>query len=298
MMFLESPEPYENVLQNAQQAEAKSIIEKVQFDRRWQFFFQALISTVIVVMLAGLLLVMQGGCSQNNPKMEKKAAAAKAESKQEDTKSPAETSEKKTPAKTEEFDFDKKFGTAGNPNEMQWLGTSVVGKTFVFVIDASAPMGSGKSSPWEHVIEEVSFTLRDMTDKHQFQAIFFNETPNILADGDWLPATAANKRKAVSELKTFQTTGKGNPKKALLRAVEFKPDVIFFITDQKCQQLTTADIAALKKAGNGIKLNAAEIGNGMNAPGQTAVQDLVKAFRGSIAKQYQWDNAGLRGLKR
>jgi hypothetical protein len=102
----------------------------------------------------------------------------------------------------------------------------------VYVIDRSVSMGP--SGGLVRAKQELLASLQGMPDQTQFQIIIFNRSVEMLSVGlttGLLPATKENKQKAAEFLAPIQPEGGTLPVPALKRALAFRPEIIFFLTD-------------------------------------------------------------------
>jgi hypothetical protein len=81
---------------------------------------------------------------------------------------------------------------------------------------------------------ELITSLRQLPPSVRFQVIGYNNyAESLIVDGqrDLLPAEPAIVNKAISIVQCLEAAGKTNHLAALRRALELRPDVIFFLTD-------------------------------------------------------------------
>jgi len=102
----------------------------------------------------------------------------------------------------------------------------------VYVIDRSVSMGP--SGGLIQAKQELLASLRGMPNQTLLQIIIFNRSVEMLSLGlttGLLPATKENKEKAAEFLTPIQPEGGTLPVPALKRALAFRPEIIFFLTD-------------------------------------------------------------------
>src|SRR5262249_55676460 len=86
----------------------------------------------------------------------------------------------------------------------------------------------------------------------RFQVILYNRYAEPLRlDGhtDLVPASAANRNQVAAVLNTVRAEGATNHQQALRRALEIRPDIIFFVSD--ADDLTLAQVLALTRQNRG-----------------------------------------------
>jgi|SRR5579884_3763748 len=102
----------------------------------------------------------------------------------------------------------------------------------VYVLDCSVSMGIDRKLDFAR--RELIASLRRLSPSVRFQVINYNNyAESLIVDGqrDLLPAEPAIVNKANSLLQSLEAAGTTNHLAALRRALELRPDVIFFLTD-------------------------------------------------------------------
>ncbi len=74
-------------------------------------------------------------------------------------------------------DPNKRVKLDGEPGTASLFGLSGTGHRFVYVVDRSDSMNSIGGRPLRAAKRELKRSLQSLTDKHQFQLIFYNDTP-------------------------------------------------------------------------------------------------------------------------
>jgi hypothetical protein len=102
------------------------------------------------------------------------------------------------------------------------------GTKFVYVIDRSSSM--------DEVLQaakgELMASLEALDDTQKFQVVFFNNEPvSLRARFGMLSGTESDRLEALKQVRAITADGGTDRLKALLKALEFKPDVIYFLTD-------------------------------------------------------------------
>jgi hypothetical protein len=102
----------------------------------------------------------------------------------------------------------------------------------VYVIDRSVSMGIDRKL--EFARRELISRLRRLPSSVRFQVIDYNEFAELLVVddcGDLLPAVPAIVERAAAHLLKLEAGGTTNHVAALRRALDLKPDAIYFLTD-------------------------------------------------------------------
>ncbi|GHT26632.1 hypothetical protein FACS18942_04450 [Planctomycetales bacterium] len=219
--------------------------------------------------------------------------------------------QKRPPRKKKEINFDDSNATsfsiqgledtASVPDEIRFAGTSGTGKKIAFVIDSTAIMGGGASTPWSFACDELAFSFKDLNDTQSFQVFFFAKEPDYLqsaqGEAQWISSAPQNKKESFDFLKKHTPSGSGSAFAALKEALTLKPDAVFFLTTQKSTPLSEAQTEALKTLlgtlPKTVPIHTAEIGEGMENSEKSSFQKLAEITKG----QYRWVNANIRGLK-
>lgn len=109
----------------------------------------------------------------------------------------------------------------------------------VYVVDASGAMVSSL----KFVLDELERSIQRLTPEQRFQVILFRRPPGDAAAYELftppgqragreglIPATAVNKAAVAAWLRTIQPIGRSDPEAGLVRALEFRPDVVFLLS--------------------------------------------------------------------
>lgn len=174
-----------------------------------------------------------------------------------------------------------KSGHGAGQTTTELFGVSGSGSAFVYVFDRSESMAASHSAPLRAAKTELIRSLETLTERQQFQIIFYNDTPSVFrsaSDSQGLvtgePATIARARQYVQ-----RTTASGGTEyaPALRMALRMAPDVIFFLTDAKIQTMSEKqldDITA-RAENAGTTIHAIQFGTGP-APENTFLERLVR----------------------
>lgn len=112
----------------------------------------------------------------------------------------------------------------------EYFGVTAEARRIVYVIDASQSMFG---MPFERARRELLYSVAKLTPPQSFGVVFFagEETP-VYPDGDaLLPASEENLGELKEWVRRVRPHGGTQAETALTRALEFHPDVIFFLTD-------------------------------------------------------------------
>ncbi len=160
------------------------------------------------------------------------------------------------------------------------------GKRFVFVLDCSGSMAAPQGAPIRKARSELIASLAGLNHHQQFQIIFYNTTTRAMKhrgkSADLLYATDINRTLARQFIQNVEPDGGTLHIPALERALSFKPDVIFFLTDAKHPQLSSADLNEIRKLNGGkAKIHCIEFGEGFRVTEGNSLEKLSRQNRGS-----------------
>lgn len=112
------------------------------------------------------------------------------------------------------------------------------GTRFVYVIDRSSSMDEVLPA----AKGELMASLEALDDTQKFQVIFFNNEPvSLRARFGMLSGTESDRLDALKQIRAISADGGTDRLKALLEALKFKPDVIYFLTDAGDPIMSAAD---------------------------------------------------------
>ena len=112
-------------------------------------------------------------------------------------------------------------------------GIKGYGEKFIFVIDCSRSMGTRFDMARKGLIE----ALLALDEQHSVQVIFFDRSIHLpmnelgQADANALPATKGNLERLIRWIESIQLGPGGSPQRALTRALETEPDLIYLLSD-------------------------------------------------------------------
>jgi hypothetical protein len=163
-------------------------------------------------------------------------------------------------------------GRAGRPGQPGGKGrTSVFGVTgegwkFAYVFDRSESMKWHHGKPLSAAKDQLLGSLESLDSNHRFQIIFYNQEPAVFNPSGQPNrlafATEQNKRNARKFVAGVTATGGTNHVRALMRAIELHPDVIFFLTDADEPVLSPRQLHEIGRRAAGVTIHAIEFGFG------------------------------------
>ncbi len=154
-------------------------------------------------------------------------------------------------------------GQGKGAGQTSLFGVNDAGKIFVYVIDRSASMQD--YGAFRAAKAELMTSLGRLTEVQQFQVIFYNNEPMT-----WTPRNGRFRmffgtdvqRLEVSELMgALAPDGGTEHLPALIKALEYNPDVIFLLTDGASTPLKTSELASIKSLNRrGTRIHCIEFG--------------------------------------
>lgn len=179
------------------------------------------------------------------------------------------------------------------------FGVEGEGYKFVYVFDRSASMGGSGRNALSAAKAELIRSLESLGRTHQFQIIFYNETPSIFnpssREGGLAFATEQTKRRARDFVAQIIASGSTHHREALLAAIRLQPDVIFFLTDADEPRLGPADLYDIQRRAAGITINTVEFGLGPKATSGNFLELLARQNGG---RYVYVDISGLTSARR
>ncbi|WP_302119380.1 hypothetical protein [Allorhodopirellula heiligendammensis] len=172
-------------------------------------------------------------------------------------------------------------GQGAGQTTTEVFGVSGSGSTFVYVFDRSDSMSAAGAAPLRAAKTELIRSLETLTERQQFQIIFYNDEPDVFhSEGDATglvtgsPATIA---RAKDYVRRTVATGGTEHERALRLALRLAPDVIFFLTDAKIQTMSPAQLDDISRRaqGAGTTIHAIQFGTGP-PPTRTFLEQLVR----------------------
>jgi hypothetical protein len=161
----------------------------------------------------------------------------------------------------------------------QFFGAREHAHSFAYVIDCSGSMASHNSL--EIAKHELLASLGQLAPDAEFAVIFYNLQALVLSDPQGrrglMAATAGNKSRVRAQLAIIRPDGGTDHMLALRKALELKPEVIFFLTD--ADQMTNGDVDQILVEVGSTRIHAIEFGRGTDL-GQRAPLDRLATTTG------------------
>ncbi len=181
----------------------------------------------------------------------------------------------------------------GAPQATSLFGARDVGNRFVYVIDRSWSMdgdGTG-ASPLNVAKDELAASLQRLNGSQEFQMIFYNtDGPVTLSNHsgrfDLFWATDTQRLDAIRQLRSIQANGGTDHIPALLRALKFNPDVIFFLTDGQEPMPSDNELRDITRRNTGARIHCIEFGT------RTPIVDAAGVEAGNWLQKLAAENDG------
>ncbi len=130
--------------------------------------------------------------------------------------------------------------------------TPEVGKKIVYVVDNSRSMNhphdSEAKTRFRRLKVELINSIWNMPSEQQFYVIFFNNELYAMPATTLQPASAAAKQKYLSWVATMDANGAPtDPRKAMDLALQFQPDIIYFLTDGEFDKIVNRKLLRIKQ---------------------------------------------------
>jgi hypothetical protein len=123
-------------------------------------------------------------------------------------------------------------GPEGPQGEVAVFGTAPTrGHSFVFLIDRSQSMGSEGLGAIAAAEVELLAALEKLESNHSFQIVAYNQSPTYFRERKLVPVNGDSRRAGQEFLHTLVAFGATNHERALMSALQLKPDVIYLLTD-------------------------------------------------------------------
>lgn len=159
-------------------------------------------------------------------------------------------------------------GLPGGKARVRVFGAEGVGNSFLYLFDRSISM---EGPPLSAAKRELLQSLGSLDSTHHFHIVFFNNDVHAfdLTGGQRRIAFANDRNKSLAERFVQGITAYGGTDrlKALLKALDYRPDVIFFLTDAEHGMLAHEVDRVTQRNRSGTAINCIEFGRG-RAPGQ------------------------------
>lgn len=174
----------------------------------------------------------------------------------------------------------------GRRTQTAIFGVPGEGTKFVYVFDRSASTGGPQYNTLAAAKAQLIQSLEGLQSVHQFQIIFYNQTPTVFTPGgrSWglCAATPQNKLLARRFIGSITPDGSTSHLEALRLAIGLRPDVIFFLTDGDEPRLSAEDLEAIRLAAGAISINTIEFGAGPPPAVDDFLMLLARQNRGAF----------------
>lgn len=172
-------------------------------------------------------------------------------------------------------------GQGDAPGQTSLFGVNDAGKKFVYVIDRSFSME--EHNAFRAAKAELLTSLSRLTEVQQFQVIFYNNEPLVLATRDerfrMFFGTDTQRLQVSEQIRSVPAEGGTRHLEAIVAALKFNPDVIFLLTDG-ASGLNKSDIDSIKvRNRQGTRIHCIEFGTGpqtVASDGQPVPNFLMK----------------------
>ena len=119
-------------------------------------------------------------------------------------------------------------GAGQGAGKASFFGIEAEGGRFVFVVDCSSSMAV--QGRLEAAKEELMRSIRELEPMTEFYVIFYASDAKPMGGGP-VAATEKSKKKCFAWVRSIQPAGGTRPSEAVLRALSFKPDAIWLLSD-------------------------------------------------------------------
>jgi hypothetical protein len=124
-------------------------------------------------------------------------------------------------------EFSGRGGAAGTGGA-SFFGLEVRGNKFIYVVDRSGSMKAGRLA---RAKGELVRSINELDDKMEFMVIFYNKDYTVMPAKKPVKASGDNKRLCFNAIERINAKGGTEPAEAMLKALSFKPDAIWLLSD-------------------------------------------------------------------
>lgn len=121
-------------------------------------------------------------------------------------------------------------GGVGGAGGASFFGLEVRGNKFIYVVDRSGSMKAGRLA---RAKGELVRSINELDDKMEFMVIFYSEGYTVMPAKKPVKASGDNKRLCFNAIERINADGGTEPAGAMLKALSFKPDAIWLLSDGK-----------------------------------------------------------------
>ncbi len=169
--------------------------------------------------------------------------------------------------------------TAGIPATTKFYGITTSGRTLLYVIDCSGSMN--KHNALRYAKAELLSSMERLESTHRFQIIFYNDGIYEFKDRQGKPeihwATALNLSRARTFINGMSSSGATAHYPALIKALSYSPDVIFFLSDAAGTALSSGKLDEIKRRNNGrAAIHCIEFGEGIKPNVENFLHKLAR----------------------
>lgn len=175
--------------------------------------------------------------------------------------------------------------TGLGPGEVTFFGVRDTGSRFVYVLDSSGSMSGHDAIQFAKA--ELIASLAALVESQQFQIIFYNQTPHVLAlKGQELEgmyrATDMNRTLTREFIAGIQADLGTDHMPAIRKALALEPDVIFLLTDADVPKLRPDDLEEIRRANNNAsRIHCVEFGRGPRLKVENFLKRLARQNGGT-----------------
>ena len=171
----------------------------------------------------------------------------------------------------------------------QLFGVSGSGSRIVYVFDRSDSMNGYEGRPLRAAKQELIRSLRSLSDKQQFQIVFYNDEPKpfqLSGSVQLVRGEGPMIARATDYVDSIRAFGGTEHETALKLALRMSPDVIFFLTDARVPRLSESQLREIWRRAqrSGTTIHAIEFGPEPIPPVDSFLRDLAAQNSG----QYQY----------
>jgi hypothetical protein len=178
--------------------------------------------------------------------------------------------------------------SSGDANETTTMlfGISGSGSRFVYVFDRSDSMNGFGGKPLRAAKAELIRSLQTMTERQQFQIIFYNDQPSPFRlagiPGQMVPGEKSYLALAENHIRSIAAFGGTEHEGALKMALRMSPDVIFFLTDARIPRLSAVELREIRNRADsiGTSIHAIEFGPDPVPPRDSFLRELAAQNHG------------------
>lgn len=144
--------------------------------------------------------------------------------------------------------------------QASYFGIRARGQVFVFVIDCSGSMGSGRLA---RAKQELRRTVARLRFPQRYLVIFYNDGMRVMPGG--IPQGVDTAASGVLDrwLRLIEAEGATDPRSAMKLALGLQPDAVFLLSDGEFKPGTAETIAARNMTK--IPIHSIDLGNGAGA---------------------------------